>query len=113
MRTEQHQQLQSLPLESLLKLLTIEAKKSHDGHYTIFAFTTGYKVALGTPDMTPWGASKVYAQLAEMPAFPTLKDAVIAALVSEKTFADYFDSCPQAWWEARISPAWDLRGHKK
>jgi hypothetical protein len=87
---ELHQQLlQSFDIERLLELLTIEAKKSHDGHYAILVFTTGYKVAFGTPNMVPCGTSKAYAQLAEMPGFPTRKDAIIAALVSPKTFADY------------------------
>lgn len=100
---DQHQPLlQSFDLEHLLDLLETEAKKSHDGHCAILSFTTSFKVAFGTPDMVPCGTSKAYVQLAEMPGFPTLEEAVMAALVSQKTFADYFDGCPQTWWEARI-----------
>jgi hypothetical protein len=103
-RKQPQQLLQSFDVEHLLDLLEHEAKKSYDGHYTLFSFTTGYKVAFGTPDIVPCGTSKAYAQLAEMPGFPTRKDAIIAALVSPKTFADYFDGCPEVWWAARYTP---------
>ena len=104
MLTPEHPQqlLQSFDTEHLMDLLEREAKRSHDGHYTLFSFATGFKVACGTPDIVPCGTSKAYAQLAAMPGFPTRKDAIIAALVSPKTFADYFDGCPHTWWEARI-----------
>jgi len=103
------QLLQSFDLQHLLDLLKTEAKKLYDGHYAIFAFTTGFKIGLGTPDIAAWCVSKGYAQLAEMPAYPTLKDAVIAALVSPKTFADYFDGCPQTWWEAQYTSEHDIQ----
>jgi hypothetical protein len=102
---EQPQQLlESFDEEHLLDLLETEAQRSHGGHYTIFHFTTGFKVAFGTPNMTAWCVSKGYVQLAAMPIYPTLKEAVIATLVSQKTFTDYFDGCPQTWWEAWIRP---------
>jgi hypothetical protein len=95
--------LRTFDVDHLLTLLTIEAKRSHEGHFTIFAFTTGYKVAFDTPDINPPGCRQQgYAQLAEMSHAPTLKEALIAALVCGKTFADYFDGDAQAWWQASI-----------
>jgi hypothetical protein len=78
--------LRAFEVDRLLKLLTLEAKKQHDGHYTIFSCTTGYKVAFGTPDLDG-GTGR--AQLGHIPACATLKEALIAALVAAQTFADY------------------------
>jgi hypothetical protein len=106
--TEEHTKLlRSFEVDRLLKLLTLEAKRLHDGHYTILAFTTGYKVAFGTPSLYPFSDGMAYAQLQQMPAFPTLKEALIAALVAGKDFADYFDGDPEAWVRERLAPlAW-------
>jgi predicted aspartyl protease len=71
--------LRTMSLEDLLTLLTIEAHKAHDGHYTILAFTNGYKVAFGTPDLdTGAGRSQVFS----LPEYTTLQAAIIAALVT-------------------------------
>jgi hypothetical protein len=78
--------LRAFEVDRLLKLLTLEAKKHHDGHYAIFACTTGYQVAFGTPTLD---SEKGRRQLAALPRFLTLKEALIAALVAAKTFADY------------------------
>jgi hypothetical protein len=81
-------------IDRLLKLLHIEAKKNHDGHYTIFSFTSHFKVAFDTPfllDGTAW------AQVAQMPGHPTLKEALVHALVDAKCFWDYFDGDTDAW----------------
>ena len=87
--------------DRLLKLLRIEAQKNHDGHYTIMAFTTNFKVAFGTPFIFD---NTAYAQVSETPGFPTLKDAVINALVEAKSFEDYF--CGDAdEWERRQIPS--------
>lgn len=100
---EEHTKLlRSFEVDRLLKLVTVEAKRLHDGHFAILAFTTGFKVAFGTPDMCPWMTSNAYAQLAEMPTFPTVKEALIAALVSGKTFTDYYHYFPDEWWTARM-----------
>jgi hypothetical protein len=81
----------------------LEAKKTHGGHSTIFLFNAGYKVAFGTPEINPPGCRQQgYAQLWEMSHAPTLKEAIIAALVCGKTFYDYFDGDPEAWWRAQL-----------
>jgi hypothetical protein len=93
--------LRSFEVDRLLKLVTLEAKRLHDGHFTIFAFTTHYKVALGTPDLD---GGKGRPQLAEMPGSPTLKEALIAALVEGKDFDAYCAGDPDVWWEAQPRP---------
>jgi hypothetical protein len=62
-------------------LVTLEAKRLYDGPFTVFALTTHYKGAFGTPDLD---GGKGRPQLAEMPGAPTLKEALIAALVEGK-----------------------------
>jgi hypothetical protein len=93
--------LRSFEVDRLLKLVTLEAKRLHDGHFTIFAFTTHYKVAFGTPDLD---SGKGRPQLAEMPGSPTLKEALIAALVEGKDFDEYCAGDPDVWWEAQPRP---------
>jgi hypothetical protein len=88
---EEHAQLlRGFEVDRLLKLVTIEAKRLHDGHFTILAFTTCYKVAFGTPNIYPLNEGMAYAQVTTMPSAPTLKEALIAALVAGKDFEDYF-----------------------
>jgi hypothetical protein len=105
--------LRSCEVDQLLELMTLEAKRLHDGHYTIFSFSTHFKVAFDTPDVSPYSTGQAYAQLAEMPGFPTLKEALIAALLSAKTFTDFFDGDPEEWWEAGMQelkkrlPMWE------
>ena len=70
-----------LDVEHLLTLVTVEAKRLHDGHYAIFSFTTGYKVVFGTPDLD---SGQGRSQLAAMPSFPTLQEELLAALVAGK-----------------------------
>jgi hypothetical protein len=91
--------LRGLEVESLLTLLVLEAKKSHSGHYAILCFNSGWKVAFGIPEVLPWGGGAGYAQVAAMDHFPTLKEAVIAALVAGKDFDDYFQGEPETWWQ--------------
>ena len=90
--------LRVFEVDRLIKLVALEAKQHHDGHYTILSFTSGYKVAFGIPDMLPWGGGCGYAQVATMTQYPTLKEALIAALVTGKTFAEYFTGDPATWW---------------
>ena len=95
--------LRSFEVDRLLKLVTLEAKRLHDGHYAIFAFTNGYKVAFGTPQVYPLNGGTAWYQLQEMPASPTLKDALIAALVAGKDFFDYFDGNGEARFAAEMA----------
>jgi hypothetical protein len=39
--------------EKLIRLIEAEADEYFDGHFTIMKFTTGWKVVLDTPDVTP------------------------------------------------------------
>jgi hypothetical protein len=94
--------LQTFEVDRLLDLFTLEAKKHHDGHYTIFSFTTGYTVAFGTPDIHMPRAS-AYGQVYDMRSFATLKEAIIDALVQGKTFSDYFDGAFEEWWKVHMS----------
>jgi hypothetical protein len=87
--TEHAELLRGFDTQNLLGLVEHAARAAHDGHYAIFSFTTGYKVAFGTPQVYPFNAGTAYAQLQMMPDFPTLKDALIAALVTGKTFDAY------------------------
>jgi hypothetical protein len=91
--------LRSFEVDRLLKLVTLKAKRLHDGHFTVFAFTTHYKVAFGTPDL---GGGKRRPPLAAMPGASTLKEALIAALVEGKDFDDYFAGDPDAWMETQV-----------
>jgi hypothetical protein len=86
-------------IEDLLALLRRAAAQFHAGHYAILAFTTGYKVAFGTPEFLPFGVSRAAAQVDSMPSYPTLKEALVEALITGKDFATYFDGDPVAWWD--------------
>jgi len=71
-------------IDRLFKLIAIEAKKEHDGHYTVFSFSTGYVVAFGIPDLdTGYGRQ----QVKSLALKPTLKEALIAALSAKEAFA--------------------------
>jgi hypothetical protein len=100
---EEHAKLlRSFEVDRLLKLVTLEAKRLHNGHYTILAFTTGYKVAFGTPNIYPLNDGQAFYQVQHMPGFPTLKEALIAALVTGKDFEDYFDGDGEAMFREEL-----------
>jgi hypothetical protein len=81
---EEHRRLLAgFEVDRLLKILAIEAKKHSGGHFSIFSFTTHYKVAFGTPDL--YGGAG-YDQLKEVRGHKKLKDAVIDALVEARDF---------------------------
>ena len=66
-----------LDLDTLLEMLSIKG----GGHYTIFKFSTHYKVGVGTPSN-----DDIRAFLHNYPAFPTLKEAVIHAVLTGMSF---------------------------
>ena len=68
-----------LNLDTLLKILEAEACREHDGHYTIMRFTTHFKVGFGTPD-------EIRKEAERITAYPSLREAVIGALVSRQSF---------------------------
>jgi hypothetical protein len=95
MRREEHvKALQAFETDRLLKLLRLEAQKNYDGHYSILAFTTNFKVAFGTPFIMD---NTAYVQVLQTPGFATLKEAIIHALVEAKSFDDYFDGDADQW----------------
>ena len=96
--------LRSFAVDRLLQLVTLEAQRLHDGHVTIFALTTHYQVAFGPPALSPGAAGGTYAPCAERPGSPTLKEALITALVEGKDGDDSGTGAPDAWGEAQTRP---------
>jgi hypothetical protein len=96
--------LRSFEVDRLLQLVTLEAKRLHDGHVTIVALTTHYQVAFGPPTLSPGSAGGASAQGAEMPGSPTLKEALITAMVEGKDGDDSGTGDPDAWGEAQARP---------
>jgi hypothetical protein len=80
--------LKSFEVDRLLKLMALHARKHHDGHFTVFSFTTGYKAAFGTPDLDIAGAGRV--QLQKIEPQKKLKDSLVQALSDEKDFYSHF-----------------------
>jgi len=69
----------SFELDRLLKLMKIHAIEKYDGHFSIFMFTSGFKIAFGTP-------SNLRMQLWPMPTFSDLKEGVIFTLLFDYQF---------------------------
>lgn len=103
-RPLRQEELERLSLEALFALVRQVAQQYFDGHYSLLAFTTGYKVAFDIPDIRPFPGSQACAQLAEMSGFPTLPAALIDLLLHPKTFTDYFDGDIAKWWAAQTAP---------
>jgi hypothetical protein len=60
-------------LESLLTALEVLSNIKSDGHYTIFKFTTGWKIMFGTPNLDIGREREIVRNL---PAFKTLDEAL-------------------------------------
>ena len=80
--------LSKFNVEQLIDLMEIKAKKYRNFHYSIFSFNTEYKVAFGIVDVY---SNLGHYQLASIKGSPTLKEAIINAIICEKTFSDYWD----------------------
>jgi hypothetical protein len=65
-------------MKGLIQQLETIAGEEFDGHYTILAFTTNFRVAFGTP----WH----HEQYLEVPAFSTLEEAVRNAVETKVSF---------------------------
>jgi hypothetical protein len=103
--TEEHAALlRSLAVDRLLQLVTLEAKRRHDGHVTIVALTTHYQVAFGPLTLSPGAAGGADAPRAERPGSPTLKEALMTALVEGTDGDDAGTGAPDAWGEAQARP---------
>ena|SRR5712692_8343946 len=95
----QTHELMMYSLDTLLCLLREEAWKTHRGHYAIFAFGGGYKVAMGTPNLFTLLSAE--AQLRQLPSFSQLRDALLHALIHSTSFDDY-DVDGIAWMEREL-----------
>jgi hypothetical protein len=96
--------LRSFAVDRLLQLVTLEAKRRHDGHVTIVALTTHYQVAFGPPTLSPGSAGGTSAPRAERPGAPTLKEALLTALVEGKHGDDAYTGDPDARGAAQARP---------
>ena len=96
--------LRRLAVDRLLQLVTLEAKRRHDGHVTIVALTTHYQVAFGPPTLSPGSAGGASAPRAERPGSPTLKEALMTALVEGKDVDDTCPDAPDVWGAAQARP---------
>lgn len=77
-----------LDLETLVQLAD-----SLDSYWTVFRFSSHWKCAFGTPELNPGPAldpetsdSAAYEQLMDMPYYSTLKEALVALIVSRPRF---------------------------
>jgi len=77
---EHRKHLQRFEVDRLLKLLALEADKQFDGQYSIFHTSRGYLVIFGLPPAGYDIALDTY------PYYPSLKEAIIAELVLERSF---------------------------
>lgn len=73
-------------LETLVALAETLARRQADGHLTLMRFTTGWKVALGTPDIE---AQVARTELDKMPSHPTLREALVSLLMERNRFNAY------------------------
>jgi hypothetical protein len=71
--------LTSLNIEGLIGIMEHMARVAYDGHYTIMAFTTGYKAGFGTPNLDGLGREQVW----NIPSQETLKGALVRAIMSD------------------------------
>jgi hypothetical protein len=64
------------------RLAVIEAlaTEKHDGHYTIFRFTTHYKAMFGTPNLDTGDGRQ---QVSDLPGYQTLVEALEAIIKPE------------------------------
>lgn len=66
-------------LEKLLDALEVVANLKSDGHYTIFKFTTGWKIMLDTPNLD---TGKQRDLVWNMKMHPTLEEAIEGLIAS-------------------------------
>ena len=74
--------LKDLSLEALLAVAEERARARYEGHLTILRFTTHWKAAFGTPDLTGEGQR----QVDDLPVHPTLRDALTVLLLNDQCF---------------------------
>ncbi len=84
-------------LAELMAAATTLAEQKADGHLTILKFTTGWKVALSTPNLDTGGTGRE--EVAMLPAFKTLEEALEYLLQEQISFYD-FDFWSDPTWQA-------------
>ena len=75
--------LTSQSVEALIGIIEHIAANEFAGHYSILAFTTGYKVAFGTPDLDTGHGRE---QVLKTPSQETLKGALVRAIMSKDSW---------------------------
>ena len=75
--------LLKLSVEELLDVVADFAKQEHDGHFAILSFTTGYKVAFGTPDLDGGHGRD---DVLNLKGCENIKDAMIHAILYQSDF---------------------------
>jgi hypothetical protein len=68
-------------LGTLISVLKDIAIYKYDGHYTIFSFTTGYRVMLGTPDLDSGAGRRELEEATN--TCSTLEDAITNCIINE------------------------------
>lgn len=74
----------SKKIETFLREILREAQKHHDGHFTLLAFTTGFKCAFGTPDLD---SGKGREQVDNLPKYGQLSEALGMLLLVPQSFS--------------------------
>jgi len=74
-------ELSSLSASTLMKLVQIRADEAYSGSFTVFVNEGSYIVAFGLPALG-------FKQAARLESCPTLKAALVTALVEEPFFSD-------------------------
>jgi hypothetical protein len=70
-------------LETLIGLAENLASQKADGHLTVMRFTTGWKVALGTPNLDDGTGRE---ELVRLPLHTTLREALVSLLIERNRF---------------------------
>ena len=89
-------------LAELMAAAATLAKTKADGHLTILKFTSGWKVALSTPDLDSRGAGRE--QVAMLPTFKTLEEALQHLLEEQISFLNLDFWCKPNW---KAEDFWD------
>jgi uncharacterized protein involved in tellurium resistance len=87
--------LNKLTEQQLIEAVQEVAKENHDGHFTIMAFTTGYRIGFYTPNVDVGMGKAKLGGLSEgrelmntVPHIRTLKNALVYAIMYEPVFGE-------------------------
>ena len=67
------------------------------GHLTLLRFSSGWKVAVGTPDLDSWAGRH---EVAALPTYPTLEAALEALVIGVPEIPEVDIAAIHARWEA-------------